>query len=81
MATAEEIKIVALGASQTEGKGVSESDAYPAQLERLLKAEGYSVSVVNEGISGDTTRDLLSRFNRAVPEGTKNHDLAARNER
>jgi acyl-CoA thioesterase-1 len=71
MATAEEIKIVALGASQTAGQGVAESDAYPAQLERLLKAEGYSVSVANEGISGNTTRDLLDRFNRAVPDGTR----------
>jgi acyl-CoA thioesterase-1 len=60
-----------LGASGTAGEGVSESDAYPAQLERLLKAEGYSVLVVNEGISGDTTRDILNRFNRAVPNGTK----------
>src|SRR5918994_2788365 len=38
-ATADEIKIVALGASQTNGKGVSNSDAYPAQLESILKAE------------------------------------------
>ena len=71
VATAEEIRIVALGASQTAGHGVAESDAYPAQLERILKAEGYSVSVANEGISGDTTRETLSRLNRAVPGGTK----------
>lgn len=71
LATAQEIKVVALGASATEGKGLSESDAFPAQLESLLKADGYSVSVDNEGISGDTTRDLLDRFDRAVPEGTK----------
>jgi len=50
---------------------VSESDAYPAQLEQLLKTDGYSISVANEGISGDTTRDILSRFNRAVPDGTR----------
>ena len=48
LATADEIKIVALGASQTNGKGVSNSDAYPAQLERILKAEGYAVSVAND---------------------------------
>ena len=71
LATAEEIKIVALGASQTAGQGVSESDAYPAQLERLLKGEGYSISIVNEGISGNTTRDMLNRVNRAVPDGTR----------
>jgi len=70
-AAAEEIKIVALGASQTEGKGVSNADAYPAQLERILKAEGYSVLVANEGMRGETTRDILSRLNRAVPAGTK----------
>ena len=71
LATADEIKIVALGASQTEGKGVSNSDAYPAQLESTLKAEGYSVSVANEGMAGETTRDILNRLNRAVPDGAK----------
>lgn len=71
LATADEIKIVALGASQTEGKGVSNSDAYPAQLERILQGEGYSVSVANEGMAGETTRDILNRLNRAVPDGTK----------
>ena len=71
LATAAEIKIVALGASQTNGKGVSRSDAYPAQLESILKAQGYSVSVANEGIDGDTTRGILSRLNAAVPDGTK----------
>ena len=68
---ADEIKIVALGASQTNGKGVSNSDAYPAQLESILKASGYSVSVANEGADGATTRDMLSRLSRAVPDGTK----------
>jgi lysophospholipase L1-like esterase len=71
LATADEIKIVALGASQTNGKGVSNSDAYPAQLERILKAEDYAVSVANEGVDGATTRDMLSRLSRAVPDGTK----------
>jgi len=71
LVTADEIKIVALGASQTNGKGVSNSDAYPAQLERILKAEDYAVSVANEGADGATTRDMLSRLSRAVPDGTK----------
>jgi len=71
VADAQEVKIVAFGASQTAGKGVGEPDAYPAQLERILKAEGYTVSVDNQGIDGDTTRDLLSRMARAVPEATR----------
>jgi acyl-CoA thioesterase-1 len=70
-ASATEIKIVALGASQTYGKGVLKANAYPAQLESLLKAEGYSVSVANEGVDGDTTQSILSRLDRAVPDGIK----------
>ena len=70
-AAADEIRIVALGASQTNGKGVARSDAYPAQLERILKAQGYSVSVTNEGVNGETTRDILGRLDRAVPDGTR----------
>jgi acyl-CoA thioesterase-1 len=32
--------VVALGATNTFGKGVSRSQAYPAQLEALLRARG-----------------------------------------
>ena len=71
LATADEIKIVALGASQTNGKGVSKSNAYPAQLEGILKAEGCPVSVANEGIAPNNTREILNRLNRAVSDGTK----------
>ena len=71
LATADEIKIVALGGSQTEGKGLSNSDAYPAQLEGIFKAEGCPVSVANEGMAGSGTGDMLNRLNRAVPDGTK----------
>lgn len=47
-------QIVALGASNVAGKGVDSSEAYPAQLERLLAARGYHVHVANAGVSGDT---------------------------
>src|SRR5262249_34588995 len=46
------------------------SDAFPAQLERALKARGHRVEVVNAGVSGDTTAAGLERFNWAVPEKT-----------
>ncbi len=62
--------IVALGASNTYGKGVSRSEAYPAQLEALLRARGYNARVVNAGISGDTTGGMLGRLDGAVPGGT-----------
>jgi acyl-CoA thioesterase-1 len=62
--------VVALGASNTFGKGVSRSQAYPAQLEALLRARGLNARVINAGINGDTTGGMLARLDRVVPKGT-----------
>lgn len=64
------VTIVALGASNTEGYGVATGESYPAQLQGLLASGGISARVMNAGISGDTTRGMLARLERAVPEGT-----------
>lgn len=56
------IRIVALGDSLTEGLGVDPQDAYPAQLERRLQADGYAVEVINAGNSGETSSGALSRI-------------------
>jgi acyl-CoA thioesterase-1 len=69
-AKADAATIVALGASNTYGKGVARNQAYPAQLEAILKAKGLNVRVVNAGINGDTTEGMLGRLDRAVPNGT-----------
>lgn len=53
--------IVAMGDSLTEGLGVNMEDAYPAQLERKLQAAGYNYTVVNAGVSGETTSGALAR--------------------
>ena len=63
-------QIVALGASNTQGKGVSPSEAWPAVLESMLHAKGRNSHVVNAGISGDTTGGMLARLDSSVPEGT-----------
>lgn len=62
--------LVALGASNTYGKGVARNQAYPAQLEAILRAQGLRVRVVNAGINGDTTEGMLRRLDRAVPKTT-----------
>ena len=62
--------IVALGASNTYGKGVARGQAYPAQLEAILRAKGANIRVVNAGINGDTTEGMLRRLDQAVPKGT-----------
>lgn len=69
-AIAEPIRIVALGASVTNGKGVDRNTAFPAQMERLLRAEGYDVQVTNAGVDDDTPAGMFSRLSRDVPDGT-----------
>ena len=64
-------QVVALGASNTEGKGVGSSEAFPAQLQAMLRAKGAAMSVTNAGVSGDTTGGMLARLASAVPQGTR----------
>jgi acyl-CoA thioesterase I len=64
-------QIVALGASNTQGRGVSPQEAWPEVLEGMLRARGSNVHVANAGISGDTTGGELARLDSAVPDGTR----------
>ena len=59
-----------LGDSLVAGFQLKLSDAFPAQLERALKARGHAVEVINAGVSGDTTAAGLERLGWAVPERT-----------
>ncbi|MGB5986462.1 MAG: arylesterase [Desulfobacterales bacterium] len=54
--------IVALGDSLTEGFGLGQADAYPAQLERRLQQAGLNWRVINAGVSGETSSGTLSRM-------------------
>jgi acyl-CoA thioesterase-1 len=71
LAVPAQAQIVALGASNTAGKGVGASEAFPAQLEAMLRAKGRNIHVTNAGISGDTTGGMLARLASDVPAGTK----------
>jgi acyl-CoA thioesterase-1 len=71
MAFADTIRIVAFGGSNTFGKNLPRGDAYPAQLEALLKAAGHDVVVKNEGTNGQTTAEELQIMDSAVPPGTQ----------
>ena len=65
-AAAYEGTIVAVGDSLTAGLRVSEEQAYPAQLARRLRADGYAYRVVNAGISGETSSGALSRIDWVI---------------
>jgi acyl-CoA thioesterase I len=65
------VTIVALGASNTEGWGVFQEEAYPAKLQELLTAKGIAAVVRNRGIAGDTTGGMLARLDQVAPEGVQ----------
>ena len=64
------VRIVALGASNTEGWGLSPEHAYPVRLQALLRAKGIDATVTNAGIAGDTTGGMLARLDSVAPAGT-----------
>jgi acyl-CoA thioesterase-1 len=70
-AQAETTRIVAIGASNTSGQAVGAGNAWPALLERMLKAKGYDVTVVNAGVTAETSARTLSRVDSVVTPGTK----------
>lgn len=69
-ALARPIHIVAFGDSLTSGHLLPRGQAYPAQLQARLRAKGYDVTVKNAGIGGDTAKNALRRFDRAIDPGT-----------
>ena len=62
------IKIVAFGDSLTAGFQIPASAAFPAQLERALKAKGIATEIANAGVSGDTAAGGLARLEWSVPQ-------------
>ena len=61
-AAAEQITIAALGDSLTAGFGLMQEDGFVPRLEAWLHARGHDVTVINAGVSGDTTAGGLARM-------------------
>jgi acyl-CoA thioesterase I len=64
------LRIVALGDSLTAGYLLPADAAFPAVLERQLRARGHQVEIANAGVSGDTSSGGLERLDWSVPDGT-----------
>ena len=58
--------IIAFGDSLTAGYGADTGDSYPDYLEKDLNARGYHYQVINQGISGNTTKDGVDRLQDAL---------------
>ena len=61
LAQAETVTVAALGDSLTAGYGLAQGDGFVPQLEAWLQGQGADVTVINAGVSGDTTAGGLSR--------------------
>ena len=64
----EPIRILAFGASIIAGYGLEAQDALPAQLETALRARGIDATVINSGVSGETSAGGLARLDWALAD-------------
>lgn len=61
-AQAAEARILALGDSLTAGYGLPAAQGFTAKLDAALKAKGIAATVINGGVSGDTSAGGLGRI-------------------
>jgi acyl-CoA thioesterase-1 len=65
---AEPLRILAFGDSLTAGRGLAESETLSVQLQDALTKMGRPATVINGGVSGDTTADGLARIDWALAD-------------
>lgn len=65
---AEPIRILAFGDSITAGYGLADQDTLPTRLADALNKMGRPVTMINGGVSGDTTADGVTRLDWALAD-------------
>lgn len=69
LAQAAPVRLLVFGDSLVAGYNLPPDASYPAQLDRALKARGITdVTVLNAGVSGDTTAAALSRLDWSLAD-------------
>ena len=63
------LKIIVFGDSLVAGPGLAAEATFPSLLEARLSQEGYHVTMVNAGVSGDTSSGGLARLDWALAGG------------
>lgn len=67
-ADAAEFRLLALGDSLTAGYGLPADQGFVPRLQAALRKKGLAVTVINAGVSGDTSADGLARLDWALAE-------------
>jgi acyl-CoA thioesterase-1 len=67
-AYAKPVKILAIGTSLTQGYNLPPGTDFTAVLQVQLRAKGYDATIVNAGVSGDTSAGGLARLEWALAE-------------
>ncbi len=64
------VRIAAFGDSLSAGYNLPARAAFPSVLERMLKANGFTVAVENAAVSGDTATAGKDRLDWSIADGT-----------
>ncbi len=67
-ALAEPVTVLAFGDSLTQGYGLPPEDGFVPQMQEALEARGLDVTLINGGVSGDTTAGGLARIDWSLSE-------------
>lgn len=62
------LRLLALGDSLTAGFGLPHAEGFEARLQAALRGAGHDVTVLDGGVSGDTTAGALARLDWALGE-------------
>lgn len=66
---AEQIKLVGFGDSLMAAYNLQGEEGFPSRLEAALRERGHDVSIIDAGVSGDTTSGGLARLDWSIPDG------------
>ena len=61
-------RLIAFGDSLTAWYQLAPEHSFPAQLEDILQAQGYTIRVINAGKSGDTSSQMRERLERSLDD-------------
>jgi acyl-CoA thioesterase-1 len=67
-AWARPVKILALGTSLTQGYGLPPGTEFTVQLQAALKQAGIDATIINAGVSGDTSAGGLARLDWSLAD-------------